>query len=110
MRWHVVVPFRSVNEHGIAIFHKTRKECVQIAANIRVGVLLDQQRGGSVEDMQREQALLKMIVRHPTLDLAGKLVKSASLCGDFQLVRKLAKHASGYFWDDSDAPLVVNAF
>src|SRR6266567_8433954 len=42
--------------------------------------------------MQRDQALLEMVFRSPTLDLLGKIVKGAPACGYFKFTRELPKH------------------
>jgi len=45
MGGHVVFPFHSVNEQRVAVRNKPAEKRFQIASNIRVGILLNQQRG-----------------------------------------------------------------
>src|SRR5687768_4737747 len=45
---HVVVSFSGMDEERVAIGHEPLKECLEIATHIRVGILLDHERGRRV--------------------------------------------------------------
>ena len=44
MRWHVVITLAGVTEQRIAVWHQPREESLQVAADFRISILLDQQR------------------------------------------------------------------
>ena len=43
MRRHVIIAFSGVNEHRIAVWNEAAEEGFEIAANIRVGIFLNEQ-------------------------------------------------------------------
>jgi hypothetical protein len=63
VRRHVVVALRSVDEEWITVRHEAGKECLQVPAHVRVGILLNQERGRSVLDMERQQAVIVTVLR-----------------------------------------------
>src|SRR5262245_212853 len=56
---HVVIAFRSVDEQRVAVGHKTREEGFQVAADIGVGIFLNQKRGGGMPEVEGEEAGLE---------------------------------------------------
>ena len=42
VRRHIVIALRSVNENRIAVGNESLEKCVEIAADIRIGILLNQ--------------------------------------------------------------------
>ena len=53
MRRHVVRPFADVLEHRIAVGHQPCEESLKVAADIGIGILLDQQAGGCAPRLWR---------------------------------------------------------
>ena len=92
VRGHVVVAFGGVDEECIAIGNEPREERLEIAPHVRVGVLLNEQRSGSVAQMQREQTVLKIIFGEPRRDFIGELVKTTATGGQREFVECLAQH------------------
>ena len=74
---HVILTLRRVHKERVAIRRQSREETLQIAAHIRVGILLNQQRGRCMFDMQREQTVLRAILRNPPGYLVGDFVQAA---------------------------------
>ena len=98
MRGHIVVTLRHVDEQWIAVRHEPFEERLQIAAHVRVGVFLNQQRGRRVPQEQCQQAVLEFILFHPLLHFARELAKSAPARGDRQLVKGLTQHGKMDYW------------
>jgi hypothetical protein len=92
VRGHVVVAFRRVDKQRVAVRHEPLEKRLQIAAHIRVGIFLDEQRSRRVLQMNREQTVVEFILREPFFHLARELVKPASARGNRQLLEKLAQH------------------
>ena len=86
MSGHVVIAFSSMAEQGGTIGHEASKECFEVAADIGVGVFLDQERGGGVADMKGEQASLERVAGDPGPDLIRDFIETATTGGDFELV------------------------
>jgi hypothetical protein len=70
------------------------EEALQIAANLRVGVFLNQERGGSVLQVDCAQAGFHPGVRDEFLDRIGDLVEAASACGKDQFMDALTEHGA----------------
>ena len=92
VRRHVVRAFAGVLEERVAIRHEAFEETFEIGAHIRVGILLNQERGRGVLQMQREQAVRKILPREPGFDFRGEVIQPASAGGETEFVRRLAKH------------------
>ena len=58
---HVVVAFGGVGEQRVAVAHEPCKKGGEVAAHVRVGVFLDQERGGSMAQVQGEQPVAEFI-------------------------------------------------
>lgn len=63
VRRHILVALGSVDEEWITVRHQAGKESLQVPAHVRVGILLNQQRGGSVLDVERQQAVIATVLR-----------------------------------------------
>ena len=85
VRRHVVLPFGGVQKQSVTVRDQAFEEGIQVASNIRVGILLHQKRSRSVNDLQSQQTRLKPILGNPSLDLVCKFIKTtpASLDSDF---------------------------
>jgi hypothetical protein len=92
VRGHVIVAFDRMHEQRIAVAHEAREESFEIAPHVRVGVLLDQQRGGRVLQVQRAQAGAHRRAFDPRLDIAGDFVERARARRHDQPVDGLADH------------------
>jgi hypothetical protein len=92
---HVIFAFSGVAEQGIAIRSQPRKKTLQIAAHFRIGVLLDQERRGSVLQMQRDQSILQLRFLQEFENLFGEVVKASSPRGDLDLVDDLLHSTQG---------------
>ena len=90
VRGHVVIALGGVAEKRIAIAHEPRKKRVKVAAHIGVGVFLDEQRGGGVPQMQREQAVAEFIFGNPFLHGGSEFNQSAIARRDDKFVKLLA--------------------
>src|ERR1035437_8818142 len=104
VRGHVVVALSSVAEERIAVAHEPREKGVQIAAHIRVGIFLDQQRGGSVAQMQREQPVAKFIFGNPLRHFIREFNQTAPARGDDDFVKRLAHGTHGAAAGATGAP------
>ena len=82
VRGHVVIAFGGMAEQRVAVRREPREKSVQIAAHVGIGVFLDQQRGGRVAQMQREQAVAKFVFRHPLFHFAGEFAQPAPARGE----------------------------
>ena len=88
--WHVVVALDRVREERIAVRHEARKEALQIAPHIRVGILLYEQRGRSVAEVQGDQAVAETVLTNPVCNLGGEVIEATSARGDSYLMQSLA--------------------
>ena len=89
VRRHVVFALSGVNEKRVAIGGEATEKALQIAADVWIGVLLYQERSGSVAQMQGQQALLKLIPGYPGFDFVGKFVKTATSGRDAKFMNGL---------------------
>ena len=87
-----VVTFARVLEERVAVGHEACEEALEIAAHLRVGVFLEEQRRGGVLEMQRGEAGLQAALADQFPDLRGEFVEAASARGDDQFVQVLAEH------------------
>lgn len=83
---HIVVAFSRVHKHRISITYQPVEKGLQVTANIRVRILLNQQRGRSVPNLQGDQAVVEAFPRNPITDLLGEFIKTASAGRDSKLV------------------------
>ena len=83
---HVILALSSMHEQWIAITHETGKKTFQIAAHVRVGIFLDEQRGGGMAEVQCDQAVLETAVSDPTGDLVGEFIQTAAAGTDPKLL------------------------
>src|SRR6185295_8773890 len=58
VRRHIVLAFRRVLKKWIAVANEARKESLEVSADVRVCIFLDQQGRGSVPDMKCNEAAL----------------------------------------------------
>src|SRR5581483_5176015 len=86
---HVVGTFGGVAEERVALRNQPVEEALQVAQHLRIGVLLDQQRGGGVLDVEGEEAGLDAGAPRPTLDLPGDLVEPPPFRLDGDLAGRL---------------------
>ena len=75
VRGHVVIAFERMHKKRIAVGDKPFKKRLQIAPHVRVGVFLNQQRGRSMLQMNRQQAVLELVLIHPLFNFARELAK-----------------------------------
>jgi hypothetical protein len=76
-----------VFKQWISIRDKPQKKTIQVRTNIRVGILLDKQRGRRVAQMKGNQSILKTAFGDPALDFVGKIIKAASARSDSQFMK-----------------------
>jgi hypothetical protein len=82
VRGHIVIAFGGVNEEWVAVLHQAGEISLEVATDVGVGVLLDQQRGGSVPEVQRDQAAFEIIFPRPFGDFVREFVQAAPAGGD----------------------------
>ncbi len=79
MGWHVVGPFRAMHQigHGwiIGVWHEPLEEAVQIALDIRIRILLDDEGTGCVLTEQRQQAVLYRLAADESVHIGRKLIQ-----------------------------------
>jgi hypothetical protein len=75
---HIVIALRGMDKQRVAILDEPVEKALQIPPDIRVCIFLNQQRGRGVTDLEREQAVLKLVLRHPVSDLIGELIEPAA--------------------------------
>jgi hypothetical protein len=90
VRGHVVSALGGMAEQRVAVRHEPRKKCVEVEPHIRIGVFLNQQRGGGVAQMQRQQTVAEFVFRNPLFHRVGELHQPASPRGDDEFVEGLA--------------------
>jgi len=90
VRGHIVSALGGVDEQRVAIAHEPREKSVEVAAHIGVGIFLDEQRGGSMPQMQRQQAVPQFILNDPLLDGVGEFNQTAPARRDHQFMKLLA--------------------
>lgn len=89
MSWHIVVTFARVTKEGIAVGNEPGEKPFEITANFRVGIFLDQKRGGGVLKMERGETCVEVFLRDVRGNLVGKFVKPASSRFDNDFVDRL---------------------
>ncbi len=94
MRWHVVRAFGRVDKPRIAIGNQAFEKPVQIDPDIRIGIFLDQQRGGGVEEMKHGQALRHTTVLDPILNPIRDRIKAAAFRPNREFKLDLFEHAT----------------
>ena len=77
----------------IAVRNEPAQEPFQIRPDLRVGVLLDQQRGGCVTHVQREQPFPDLTTPDPRHDLVRDVVQTPALCAQAEFPTVLADGA-----------------
>ena len=58
MRWHIIFPFFCVLKNRITVRHEPGKKALEIVANFRICIFLDQEGSRRVLDVEREQPCL----------------------------------------------------
>ena len=53
VRGHIVITFRRVDEHRVAVGHEMLEKGFEVAAHVRIGILLNEERRGSVLQVER---------------------------------------------------------
>lgn len=86
MGGHIVLALGGMDEKRVAVGHKAGKEFFQVTPNVRVGVFLNEQRGGGVADVERQEAIVEVVLRHPGRGVVGEFVEAAAACGKLQLM------------------------
>src|SRR4051812_44843371 len=81
--------FGSVDEHGIAVWDEAGEEGLEIAADVRVGILLNQQGSGSVTEMKGKESVLKPFFGNPISDIVGNFVKTPAAGGNANFIKRL---------------------
>jgi hypothetical protein len=84
-----------VLEERVAVRCKAGEEALQVAANLGVGILLDEQRGGSVPEVKRGEAGLQTCLADERCDLTGHIGEPPAARGDGEFVEGLAEHGEG---------------
>src|SRR5690242_8758126 len=90
VRRHVVLALGGVNKQRVTIRNQPREKGIQIAPHIRIGVFLDQKRGRSMAQMQRDQAVAELVGGNPPLNVPGKFRQTTSVGGDDEFMKRLA--------------------
>jgi hypothetical protein len=75
---HIVVALGCMHKHRISVSNQSTKEVLEVSPNIRIGVLLDQERSRGMAKVNSQQAILKLLLRYPGLDVLSEFVKSAT--------------------------------
>ena len=92
VRGHVIVAFRRVDEHRVAIGHEMIEKRVKVAAHVRIGILLNDERSRRVLQMERGEARLETAFGDELFNPAGELVEAASAGWNLQFVNALTQH------------------
>ncbi len=71
---HIIVAFDRVHKKRVAVRHEPGEESVEVAADIGVGIFLDEERGRSVANVKRQQTAFKAMLSNPSLNLRRELV------------------------------------
>ena len=77
MGGHIVVTFGRVDKKPVAIRNQAAEKSLQIAPDIRVRILLDEERSGGVAQMQRQQAGLALVLRQPIGRVSSHFIEAA---------------------------------
>src|SRR5262245_33417965 len=86
MRRHVVRPFILMRIPARVFGGQSLEERFEVGANLRRGVLLNEERSGSVTAEQREEACGDRLLGDPRADLARDFAQPAPLCLESQNV------------------------
>ncbi len=92
MGGHVIWSFIIMFKDGITIRAYTSHKTFQIAANSRVGVLLNEYRCARVLQMQRNQSFRYVCVIYSLVDFLGKVVELPACGRDLNSVSVLSEH------------------
>src|SRR5436190_23582095 len=90
VRRHVVLSFRRMFENCVAVRHEARKEFLEVAAHFGIGIFLDDERSGSVLNVESDLAGLKFCAAQERADVISELIEAASSRGDLDFVLRLA--------------------
>src|ERR1051326_2174969 len=91
MGGHIVLALGGMDEKRVAVGHKAGKEFFQVAPNVRVGVFLNEQRSRSVADVERQEAIVEVVLRRPGRGVVGEFVEAAAARGNSQFMQSLAQ-------------------
>jgi len=86
---HVVVAFGGMNEYAVAVGDEAGEECFEVAADVGIGVFLDEQGSGGVTEMQRDKAVQETFLRKPIGNVVSDFVKAAAAGRDAQFMKGL---------------------
>ena len=89
MGGHVVGALGGVDEEAVAVGNDFRHEGFEVAADIRVGIFLDEERCGGVLDVEGAEAVLKFGAREFTFDLVGEVNETSAVCLDLDFRERL---------------------
>ena len=92
VRGHVVITFASVPEKRVAIGCEAGEEAFQVTAHFRIGIFLNEQRGGGVPEVQRGEAGLQPGLADQRVDFARDLAETATARGNGEFLDRLAEH------------------
>jgi hypothetical protein len=70
---HIILTFSGVNKQPVTVRYQSTKEALQVSADIRIGVFLDQKRGGGMPDMEGQQARLESFLPYPATHFVSDL-------------------------------------
>jgi len=91
VRRHVVRPLHGVPVEAIVLRNEPAEEDVQIVDDVRIGILLDGERGRGVLDEDGQQTALRVLPIQPLRDFLGNLVETLPAGGDGNPVQELAQ-------------------
>ena len=86
---HVVGTFHGVSVEAVVFGDEAAEEGFEIADDVRVGVFLDEQRGGGVAEEDGEQAFLDVEAIDPGAGFSGDFVETLAAGGDGDLAGEL---------------------
>ena len=92
VRGHVVVTLGRVDEHLVAVGDKLLKKGFEVAAYVRIGILLNEQRRGSVLQVECRETRLQTAFRDKFFNTPRELVEAASASRNIQFVNTLSQH------------------
>jgi len=75
---HIVIAFGGMDEHAVAVGDEAGEEGFEVAADVGIGVFLDEQRGGGVAEMEGEETVLKAFFGKPVGDVISDFVEAAA--------------------------------
>ena len=89
-QYRIPVHVRTIELPAGIIGDEPGKKGIQIAADIGVGILLDQKRGRGVQEMQGQQPVAKLAGEDVLANVPGDIHQAATTGGDGELVKGLA--------------------